>query len=50
MDYDRASWSVIRQRNLTFDTVVKGQARGHRTPVSDAPSGRGITEKNLKAL
>ena len=36
MDYDKVTWSVIGQRNVTFDTVVKGQARDHQTPVFEA--------------
>ena len=38
--------SVTGQRNVTFDTVGKGQAWGHSTPDVDALSGRGITERN----
>ena len=38
-----ASRSVIGPRNVTFDTVGKGQARGHGTPDFGARSGRGIT-------
>ena len=45
VDDDRGSWkssvairSVISQRNVTFDTVGKGQAWGHGTPDSDALS------------
>ena len=45
-----ASRSVIGQRNVTFDTVGKGQAWGHGTPDFDALSERGITEEILKAL
>ena len=41
---------MIGQRNVTFDTVGKGQAWGHGTPDFDALSGRGITEEILKAL
>ena len=37
-----ASVSVIGQRNVTFDTVGKGQARGHGTPDFEAQSRRGI--------
>ena len=49
MDDDRASWSVIGQRNVTFDTAGKGQARGHQTPVFEALSEHGITEEILKS-
>ena len=45
-----ASRSVIGQRNVTFDTVRKGQARGHGTPDFDAQSGRGITKEILKVM
>ena len=46
-----ASWSVIGHCNVTkIDTVVKGQASSHQTPVFEALSGRGITEENLKTL
>ena len=34
---------------VPFDTVGKGQARGHHTPVFEALSGR-ITEEIIKAL
>ena len=49
MDDDRASWSEIGQRSVTFDTVGKSQAR-HQTAVFEALSGRGITEELTKAL
>ena len=49
VDDDRSNWkssfaskSVIGQRNVTFDTVGKGQARGHGTPDFEAQSGHGI--------
>ena len=42
--------SVIGQRNVTFDTVGKGQAWGHGTPDFDAQSRRGIKKEILKAL
>ena len=41
---------MICQRNVTFDSVGKGQAWGHGTPDVDALSGRGITEEILKAF
>ena len=41
---------MIGQRDVTFDTVGKRQARGHDTPNFDALSGRGITEEIFKAL
>ena len=45
-----ASRSVIGQRNVTFDTVGKGQARGHGTPDFKVQSGRGLKTEILKAL
>ena len=42
-----ASRSVIGQHNVTFDTVGKGQARGHGTPDFKAQSGRGIKKKRF---
>ena len=45
-----ASVAVIGQRNVTFDTVGKGQARGHGTPDFETQSGRGIKKEILKAL
>ena len=43
-----ASRSVIGQRNVTFDTVGKGQARGHGTPNFEAQSGRSIKKQISK--
>ena len=45
-----ASRSVIGQRNVKFDTVGKGQARGHGTPDFGAQSGRGIKKEIFKVL
>ena len=45
-----ASRSVIDQRNVTFDTVGKGQAQGHGTPDLEAQSGRSIKKEIIKAL
>ena len=44
-----ASRSVIGQRNVTFDTVGKGQARGHETPDFEAQSGCGIKKRDSQS-
>ena len=40
---------MIGQRNVIFDTVRKGQARGHGTPDFDAQSRRGIRKKDFQS-
>ena len=44
-----ASRSVIGQRNVTFDTVGKGQDWGHGTPDFDAQSGRGNKKRDFQS-
>ena len=40
---------MIGQRNVTFDTVGKGQAWGHGTPDFDAQSGHCIKKRDCQS-